>query len=277
MPKGANVSLICILERPVVFPRRFLRLQEALKHFLVANGIFPPLLLLRLLDVAQVANALDFRAHLLVALLRHLIVNHLALGFRVFHPAQLLQLPGLAHVQVGAIQVVLAHLVIVVEYGELVMLLRLEAELDVRVILPGSSICPADRAILAVIALLDVFCKVRPDALHELTRDLLLLVLRPDELLVEGVLFLANRIDAVEVIHVADRARTAPRVYVELTLAHRRDLLTDVAAVVTGAEHIDLGCGRPRRATPTAVREWCRLIVLELRGLGRWIEQVVVA
>ena len=96
----------------------------------MADRIASSLLLLRLLDVAQISNALHLGVDLLVALFGNLIVDHFSLGLCVLYSTFLLQVPGCSHVQIGSIQVVLAHLVVVVKNRKLIMLLRLEAELD---------------------------------------------------------------------------------------------------------------------------------------------------
>ena len=91
----------------------------------MSNRSCSSFLLLRLFDMAQVSNALHLIIDLLVSLFGNLIVNHVALGFRVLHSTHLLQLPGLPHVQIGSIQVVLAHLVVVIKDRRLIMLFRL--------------------------------------------------------------------------------------------------------------------------------------------------------
>lgn len=92
----------------------------------MANRILSPLLLLRLFNSAQVADSLDLSVDFLVAFLCNLIVDHVPLSFGILDSSQLLELPSCAHVQIGTIQVVFAHLVVVVKNGKLVMLLRFQ-------------------------------------------------------------------------------------------------------------------------------------------------------
>lgn len=64
--------------------------------------------------MAEVADAIDLGVDLLISLFSDLIVDHITLGSGILHPTQLFKLPGGAHVEICAIQVVLAHLVVVV-------------------------------------------------------------------------------------------------------------------------------------------------------------------
>ena len=253
----------------------------------MANRIASSLLLLGLLDVAQISNALHLGVDLLVALFGNLIVDHVALGLRVLYSALLLQGPGRSHVQIGSIQVVLAHLVVVVKNRKLIMLLRLEAELDRGVDLPTAASRASLWTGLAVVALLNVFSQVGTHVLDDLTCDALLLLLRGNQLLVEGILFLANGVDAVKVVHVADGAGAAPgHLKVKVALphgrgVHRRDLLSHVPAVIARAVlidsrmlHLALPIATPVGAASTAdaATVWLRsLLVVEVGRLGRWI------
>ena len=189
----------------------------------MTNRIAYSFLLLRLLDVAQISDALHLGVDLLIALFGNLIVDHVALGLCVLYSALLLQVPGRSHVQIGSIQVVFAHLVVVVKNRKLIMLLRLEAKFDGRVDLPPAASCASLWTGLAVVALLNVFSQVGTHVLDDLTCDALLLLLRGNQLLVKGILFFANGVDAVKVVHVADGAGAAPRhLKVELALPHGR-------------------------------------------------------
>ena len=102
--------------------------------------------------------------------------------------------------------------------------------------------------------------------------------MRGNQLLVEGILFFANSVDAVKVVHVADGAGTAPRhLKVELAPSHGRrlhwrDLLPHVPAVIARAVlvnsrmlHLTLPIATPVGATPTAdttaVWLWSLLVV----------------
>ena len=87
-------------------------------------------------------------------------------------------MPSCSHVQIGPVKIVLADFVVVVEDGELVMLLRLQAELHVGILLSAPAVGTAFRASLAVIALLDVLSEVSSHILHQLAGHLLLLALR---------------------------------------------------------------------------------------------------
>ena len=69
----------------------------------MSNRITSSLLLLRLLDVAQIADALYFGVDLLIAFFGNLIVDHVALGLCILYPTLLLQLPGRFHVQIGSV------------------------------------------------------------------------------------------------------------------------------------------------------------------------------
>ena len=88
----------------------------------MSDSVVSALLLLRLFDDTEVSDSLDFAGGLLVSFLGYLAIDHVALGLCVLYSATLLYTPGVAHAQVGAIQVVLRHLGEVVEDCELVML-----------------------------------------------------------------------------------------------------------------------------------------------------------
>ena len=64
----------------------------------MTNRIASSFLLLRLLDVAQISDALHLGVDLLIALFGNLIVDHVALGLRILYSALLLQGPGRSHV-----------------------------------------------------------------------------------------------------------------------------------------------------------------------------------
>ena len=81
--------------------------------------------------MAEVTDALDLGVNLLIALFSDLVVDHITLSSGVFHPTQLFKLPGGAHVEIRAIEVVLAHLVIVVKNCKLIVLFGLKTEFDV--------------------------------------------------------------------------------------------------------------------------------------------------
>ena len=189
----------------------------------MSNRIASSLLFLGLFYFTQIPYALNLRVDLLIALFGNLIVYHVALGPGVFHPTQLLQLPGRSHVQIRSIQVVLAHLIVVVENCKLIMLLRLKAELHGRVHLPTAARCSSLWTGFAVVALLNVLGEISSHILDDLTGDALLLFLRSDQLFVEGILFLSDGVYAVEVVHFTDGARTAPRHFkIEVALLHGR-------------------------------------------------------
>lgn len=140
---------------------------------------------------------------------------------------------------------------------------------------------------MAVVALLNVFSQVGTHVLDDLSCDALLLLLRGNQLLVKGILFFANGVDAVKVVHVADGAGAAPRhLKVEVALphgrgVHRRDLLSHVPAVIARAVlidsrmlHLALPIAAPVGAASTAdsATVWLRsLLVVEVGRLGRWV------
>ena len=81
--------------------------------------------------MTEVSDALDLGVNLLISLFSDLIIDHITFGSGVFHPTQLFKLPGGAHVEIRAIEVVLAHLVIVVKNCKLIVLFGLKTEFDV--------------------------------------------------------------------------------------------------------------------------------------------------
>ena len=95
----------------------------------MAHRIGSALILLCVLHHAQVSNASDFGLYCLLELLHRLRIDHVSLRFGVFHSAGLLFALCVSDSQVGAIEVVLRYLCVVVEDGKLVMLPRLQSRL----------------------------------------------------------------------------------------------------------------------------------------------------
>ena len=193
----------------------------------MTDRIVASLLLLGLLDRAQVSDALDLVVCVVESLLRLLVVDHFALGLRVLDTASLLLQPAIAHAQVRPIQVVLRNLRVVVENGKLVVLLRLQTDLL------GASL---PRAQVPIVLLLDALREVAASALHVVVRHRSLLALLRQQLLVKGVLLLANRVDPVKVVHVLNRARTAP---LEVIVSRRRRF-TSLVISLTAKLVVDL-------------------------------------
>ena len=105
-------------------------------------------------------------------------------------------------------------------------------------LLSATTVSTSSWAGLAVVSLLDVFGEICAHILHNLARKVLLLFLRSYQLLIKCILFLSDRVDPIEVVHVADGTRaTACHLKVEIGLLHGRiqsyNLLSDVATMVT--------------------------------------------
>jgi len=80
----------------------------------VAHRVVSALLNLRFADVAYIANATNLGRGLLVAHLSHFIVDHLTLGPRIFYATILLLAPRISHAKVGAVEVVLGDLRVII-------------------------------------------------------------------------------------------------------------------------------------------------------------------
>ena len=82
------------------------------------------------LDDTQLSNPLHLVHNLLMALFGNLVINHLSFCSCVLNSAELFLLPGVLHVQVASVQIILGHLLVIVEDCKLIMLLRLEVLLE---------------------------------------------------------------------------------------------------------------------------------------------------
>ena len=84
------------------------------------------------LDNTQLSNSVDFVHDFLMAFFRDLIVYHFTLCSCIFDSPELLLFPCVFHVEVTPVQIVLGNLLVVVEYCKLIMLLRLQILLEMR-------------------------------------------------------------------------------------------------------------------------------------------------
>ena len=82
-----------------------------------------------LLDLAELADALHFRPHFLLAIFLLLIIDHISLCLGVFNSAFLFLAPCCLHAEIRSIKVILRNLIVVVQNSKLVMLPALQAEL----------------------------------------------------------------------------------------------------------------------------------------------------
>ena len=81
--------------------------QELAEDLLMSECVIPSLLDCCVLDDAQLSDSLHLVHNLLMALFGNLIINHLSFCSRVFNSAELFLLPGVLHVQVASIQIIL--------------------------------------------------------------------------------------------------------------------------------------------------------------------------
>ena len=150
---------------------------------------------------------------------------------------------------------------------------------------------------MAIVTLLNVLGQVGSHVLDNLSADALLFFLRGNQLLIEGILFLSDGVDAVEVVHVADGAWTAPgHLEVEFALPHdgrllrvhqmsvgRGILLSRVKpAMITRAVNINMrrfmiAVAVGAAPASTSVRLRRRWIVLEVRRSNRLFLMLIIA
>ena len=107
----------------------FLR-QELAEDFLMSECIIPSLLDCCILDDTQLSDSLHLVHDFLMAFFCNLVVNHFSFCSCILDSTELFLLPGVLHVQVPSIQIILGNLLVIVEDCELIMLLRLEILLE---------------------------------------------------------------------------------------------------------------------------------------------------
>lgn len=162
----------------------------------MAEGILLSFLLLLCLYSTDLSYPCDLGSDCNRVITSLLVLDHGSFSLSVLDASLLLAYRCLSHVELGAVEIVLRHLTVVVEDGKLVMLSRLDV---------GLLVAPKSRTLSIVMSTLNALCEVGPRHPDRLSGHRAPQKLTVEQLLVIGVLLLSNCIDSIKVAHLLDR------------------------------------------------------------------------